>query len=65
MLIRNCVMLLMVSNTGMAKVRGDTATLAMYVQKPHILVMSLPAENQDDQHLRRKRQASPAETCSE
>ncbi|KAG5285132.1 hypothetical protein AALO_G00034430 [Alosa alosa] len=53
------------SISGMAKLRGDTGTLSMYMQKPHILVMSLPVENQDDQHSRRKRQTSTAETCSE
>ncbi|XP_062391870.1 transforming growth factor beta-1 proprotein [Sardina pilchardus] len=53
------------SISGMAKLRGDTGALAMYMQKPHILVMSLPVENKDDQHSRRKRQTSTAETCSE
>ncbi|XP_012687801.2 transforming growth factor beta-1 proprotein [Clupea harengus] len=53
------------SISGMAKLRGDTGTLSMYMQKPHILVMSLPVENQDDLPSRRKRQTSTAETCSE
>ncbi|KAL2095332.1 hypothetical protein ACEWY4_010051 [Coilia grayii] len=53
------------SISGMAKLRGDTGALSMYMQKPHILVMSLPVEKQDDPHSRRKRQTSAAETCSE
>ncbi|XP_063058623.1 transforming growth factor beta-1 proprotein-like [Engraulis encrasicolus] len=55
------------SISGMTKVRGDTGALAsMYMQKPHILVMSLPVEKQDDPHSRRKRQTTPTdEPCTE
>ncbi|KAJ8280304.1 hypothetical protein GJAV_G00052980 [Gymnothorax javanicus] len=47
--------------SGMGTPRGDTSTLAAMMQKPHILVMSLPADRASS---RKKRATADEEFCS-
>ncbi|KAB5548960.1 hypothetical protein PHYPO_G00061680 [Pangasianodon hypophthalmus] len=51
--------------SGIPSERGDTAVLQAKMTKPHILVMSLPADRVHHLSSRRKRQATGDAVCSE
>ncbi|MCJ8740866.1 hypothetical protein PDJAM_G00063900 [Pangasius djambal] len=51
--------------SGIPSERGDTAVLQAKMTKPHILVMSLPADRVRHLSSRRKRQATGDAVCSE
>ncbi|KAI1903505.1 hypothetical protein AGOR_G00027880 [Albula goreensis] len=53
------------SISGIDKGRGDTMTLSGRMQKPHILMMSLPADRASQLTSRKKRSTSTDEFCTE
>lgn len=53
------------AHSGIHRGRGDTEALQATMTKPHILVMSLPAERVHHLTSRKKRQATGDAVCSE
>ncbi|KAJ8342564.1 hypothetical protein SKAU_G00324920 [Synaphobranchus kaupii] len=51
--------------SGMDKMRGDTGVLAKKMQKPHILMMSLPADRVSQLTSRKKRSPGTDQTCTD
>ncbi|KAG9348365.1 hypothetical protein JZ751_002100, partial [Albula glossodonta] len=51
--------------TGMEQTRGDTGPLAMKMEKPHILVMSLPSDRVHHLKSRKKRATAVEGSCDE
>ncbi|XP_023656323.1 transforming growth factor beta-1 proprotein-like [Paramormyrops kingsleyae] len=54
-----------ISGMGMEDYRGDSGDLAKFMQKPHLLVMSLPADRQSHINTRKKREIDTDEFCTE
>ncbi|XP_018591796.2 transforming growth factor beta-1 proprotein-like [Scleropages formosus] len=53
------------SVSGMSTTRGDTGIFSELMQKPHLLVMSLPAERASHMSSRRKRAVDTDDFCTE
>ncbi|KAI1893685.1 hypothetical protein AGOR_G00126240 [Albula goreensis] len=53
------------SISGMEQTRGDTGPLAMKMEKPHILVMSLPSDRVQHGKSRKKRATAVEGSCDE
>ncbi|KAL4630911.1 TGF beta-1-like [Arapaima gigas] len=53
------------SVSGMSINRGDTGVFSGLMQKPHLLVMSLPADRANQMNSRRKRAIDTDEFCTE
>ncbi|KAJ8402187.1 hypothetical protein AAFF_G00370520 [Aldrovandia affinis] len=51
--------------SGIDKPRGDTATLFVKMQKPHILMLSLPADRVSELTSRKKRSTGTDEFCTD
>lgn len=51
--------------SGLDRQRGDTGVLARNMQKPHILVMSLPADRVSQLTSRKKRSPGTDQTCTD